>query len=201
MKKILIVISFILSSTVSYSQFIPVPSWGVKGGFNFADIGGEEADNAMKTSLNVGVYGQKHFNAFWNLRIELLFSGQGHGAKTDLDNKLNLLCLNLPVMVEYAPAFNWGLHAGFQPGLILSAKAKFEGSSIDVKEQFNTIDMALVAGGSYYLMDKKLGITVRYNHGFTSLSKSTDLVPDPQSRYNRVIQIAVSYMIARLFEE
>ena len=201
MKKVTFLLALLFFTHFSYSQFIPVPSWGVKGGFNFANIGGEETDNSIKTALNAGVYGQKHFSAFWNMRLELLLSGQGHGAKTDFDNKLNLLCLNLPITIEYAPSFNWGIHAGFQPGLVLSAKSKFEDTSFDVKDQFNTIDLALVAGGSYYLMDKKVAITLRYNHGMTSLSKSTEFSPDPQTRFNRVIQVTVSYMVARLFEE
>ena len=195
MKKFSLALVILLFAHFSYSQFIPVPSWGVKGGLNLANIGGEETDNAMKVAFNAGIYGQKNFSTFLQMKIELLLSGQGHGAKEEFDNKLNLLCLNLPIAIEYAPSFNWGIHAGIQPGLILSAKSKFEGTSVNVKDQFNTIDMALIAGGTYYLMDKKVGISLRYNHGLTNLSKGT------QSRYNRVIQITASYMIARLFEE
>jgi len=201
MKKLVFILSFFLFSNSVFSQFVPVPSWGAKGGINIADIGGDEADNAMKLAFAAGLYGKKHFNAFWLIEIELLLSGQGHGAKDEFDTKLNLLVLNLPLIVEYAPSFNLGFHAGLQPGLILSAKSKFEDSSVDVKDQLNTVDLGLILGGSYYLMDKKVTLTLRYIHGFTSLSKSTEFVPDPPTRYNRVIQVTASYMIARLFEE
>jgi len=200
MKKLVFLISFILCSSTVFSQFVPVPSWGAKGGINIADIGGDEADNAMKLAFAAGLYGQKHFNAFWHINVELLLSGQGHGAKDDFSNKLNLLYLNLPIIVEYAPSFNLGFHAGLQPGLILSAKSKFQDTTSDVKDQFNTVDLGLVLGGSYYLMDKKVAITLRYILGFTSLS-SDEFTPNPPTRYNRVIQITASYMIARLFEE
>ena len=196
MKKILFILSFLLIVHFGHAQFIPVPSWGAKAGINLADIGGEEADNAMKLAIAAGLYGQKHFNSFWHIRIELLVSGQGHGAQDDLSNKLNLICLNLPIVVEYAPSFNFGIHAGLQPGLILSAKSKFQDQTSDVKEFFSTGDLGLIIGGSYYLMDKKVAINLRYILGFTNLSESS-----AQSRYNRVIQITASYMIARLFEE
>lgn len=201
MKKLIFVLSLFFFSNTAFSQFIPVPTWGAKGGINITDIGGEEADNAMKLAFAAGLYGTKHFNSFWHIRIELLLSGQGHGAKDEFDNKLNLLALNLPIIVEYAPSFNIGFHAGLQPGLILSAKTKFEDITFDVKDQTNTADLGLILGGSYYLMDKKVTLTLRYILGFTSLSKSSEFVPDPPNRYNRVLQVTASYMIARLFEE
>ena len=202
MKKLIIILSLVLVSQYAYPQFIPVPSWGVKGGVNFADIGGEEADNAMKLAFHLGAYGQKHFNAFWHMKLELLFSGQGHGAQDEFDNKLNLFNINLPFIVEYDPSFNLGFHAGLQPGFNLSAKAKIgDGESFDVKDGFNTFDLGFILGGSYYLMDKKVNITLRYVHGLTNLAASTEFVPDPPTRYNRVIQISAGYMIARIFEE
>lgn len=200
MKKILLILSFIVVAGFARAQFIPVPSWGVKGGLNLADIGGEEADNAMKLAFHVGAYGQKHFNSFWHLRLELLASGQGHGAKTDSDNKLNLFYLNLPVTIEYDPSFNFGFFAGLQPGLLLSAKSKFGDISTDVKDQLKTLDLGLILGASYYLLDKKVQLSARYVFGFTSIS-GTEFDPNPPGRFNRVIQISASYMIARLFEE
>ena len=194
MKRIFFVTSFLLIINFSYAQFVPVPSWGVKGGINLANIGGEETDNALKMAIHAGVYGQKHFNSFWHINLALLVSGQGHGAKEEFDNKLNILALNLPVVVEYAPRFNLGFHAGLQPGILLSVKTEFDGNKLDVKDQFTTADLGLVIGGTYYLMDKKVALNLRYVHGLSNISIS-------QERYNRVIQISASYMIARLFEE
>ena len=196
MRKIFLVLSLCIFFHYAHSQFIPVPSWGIRGGFNFADIGGNETDNAMKAAVNLGLYGQKHFNAFWQMRVELLLSGEGHGAKTDFDNKLNLVYLNLPLLVEYDPSFNFGFLAGLQPGLMLSGKSRFNDESFDVKDQFKAIDLGLVLGASYYLLDKKVALGLRYIHGFTNISE--DVV---QTRYSRVIQVSASYMIARLFEE
>ena len=60
MRKIIIiflVLVTVMAGSEAYSQGAPKPIFGAKGGFNFANIGGE-IDNKMKTAFHAGVYSE-----------------------------------------------------------------------------------------------------------------------------------------------
>ncbi len=69
------------------------------------------------------------------LQLEFLLSQQGHAAQDDFSNSLNLLYLNIPLMARYNLGYNLNVHAGIQPGILLSAKSKFQDEKFDVKKR------------------------------------------------------------------
>jgi hypothetical protein len=191
-----------LMTAVLFFQFAHAQEWtktiiGAKGGLNLANIGGQETDNAMKTSLHLGAYAEAYFLEFLNFQIELLLSGQGHAPKTDLDNRLNLTYLNVPLVAQYFPTEHFSLHFGPQFGFLMSAKSKYQNSTTDVKDFFKTFDMGLALGCGYRVrvIERTVSLNARYIHGITNVS--TDATA---SRYNRVIQVSLAVMLFELLQ-
>jgi hypothetical protein len=81
------------------------------------------------------------------------------------------------------------LQAGPQLGFLVGAKSEIAGEKIDVKDEFESIDLALGAGLSYVNPATNFGVDFRYNHGLTNLSKV-----DGPSYYNRGFQVGVFYL-------
>lgn len=63
--------------------------------------------------------------------------------------------------------------AGLQPGLLLSAKDKQNGSSTDAKEFYNGFDLGLVAGIGYQPPKSKWSFGLRFVPGLTNINKES----------------------------
>ena len=162
---ILLVLAVSFSSSNAFSQGAPKPIFGKKGGFNFANIGGE-TDNKLKTAFHAGVYSEVFFDYFLMMQTEILLSYQGHAPFDDqpFSAALNLWYINIPIMARYNLGYNFNVHAGFQVGFLLSAKSKYNDDTlgeIDVKDQFNSVDFGLPVGVGYEFMDRKLTASLR----------------------------------------
>jgi hypothetical protein len=206
MRKI-IVIFLVLATTLAgseaYSQGAPKPIFGAKGGFNFANIGGDETDNKMKTAFHAGVYSEVFFDYFLMMQAELLLSYQGHGGY-DPDvlgsSSLNLWYINLPIMARYNIGYNLNVHAGFQIGFLLSANSKyvdFSGQEVNenVKDQFKGVDFGIPLGVGYDFWDRKLSATVRYIIPINNISKDSAF-----KRTNSVFQVSLGIMLMTVDE-
>jgi len=192
---VFLVLAMMMAGSQAYSQGAPKPIFGAKGGFNFANIGGDETDNKMKTAFHAGVYSEVFFDYFLMMQAELLLSYQGHAPASDFDNTLNLWYINLPIMARYNIGYNLNVHAGFQLGLLLSAKSKFTDTTFDVKDQFKGIDFGLPLGVGYDLMDRKISLTARYIIPISNISKDSAF-----KRNNQVFQLSVGIMLMTIDE-
>lgn len=188
MRRYIIIVLLSFLPVLAFSQGAPSPHFGAKGGINFTTVGGES--NAFTVKGNLGIYGVYFFDYFWHIKAELLYSGQGHGAQSDTDGKLNLNYLNLPILAGYSPNYNLNFHLGPQIGFLLGAKSKFQGNTTDVKDFFNTVDVGLVFDVAYYFLEKRLGASARYIHGLSNISNVSG-----ESRFNRVIQLTASWRL------
>jgi hypothetical protein len=81
------------------------------------------------------------------------------------------------------------LQAGPQLGFLVAAKSEIGNEKIDLKDEFESIDLALGAGLSYVNPATNFGVDFRYNHGLTNISKI-----DGTSFYNRGFQVGVFYL-------
>ena len=195
---ILLVLAVSLGSSNVFSQGAPKPIFGAKGGLNLANIGGE-TDNKMKTAFHAGVYSEVFFDYFLMMQMELLLSYQGHAPFDDqpFSAALNLWYLNLPIMARYNLGYNFNVHAGFQFGILLSAKSKPNDSTIpetDVKDQFKGVDFGLPVGVGYEFWDRKLNATIRYVIPINNISNSSAA---GQKRTNSVFQASIGIMLYR----
>ena len=179
-----------------YGQGAPAPIFGVKGGLNFANIGGE-TDNKLKTAFHAGVYSEVFFDYFLMMQAELLVSLQGHAADPNnaFASSLNLWYITLPIMARYNLGYNFNVHAGIQPAVLLSAKSVYQDQKFDVKDQTKGFDLGLPIGVGYEFWDRKLNVTVRYIIPLMNISQDAAF-----KRTNSVFQVSLGFALMRVDE-
>ena len=176
-----------------------------KLGLNVSSISGDATNVESAVSIHGGLVVEIPIDEKFSIQPELLFSIQG--AKSDgvmeiegdlynVDERLILSYINVPVMVKYYITPKFGVHAGPQFGFLVSAKDKIEfndgagvagDETVDVKDSFKTIDASFGLGLSYDFTEKIFAET-RFNIGLSNISdvETVDL-------QNNVFQISVGY--------
>lgn len=186
MKKLLFIAVLAVITLTANAQF------GIKGGLNLANLGGDDVEDEGKKAL-LGFYGGAFYNIAcgetFSVQPELVYSGQG--AKYDFmgfESKLVLSYINLTPLARFNTSSGFFVGVGPQLGFLLSAKAKAEGQDDeDVKDQLKGIDIAgAVAAG--FEFESGFGFYARYNHGFTTISDQSDT-----KVFNRVFQVGLRY--------
>ena len=189
MKKIISLLILLFVLTTLQAQF------GIKGGVNIANWGGEDVDDiGADKSSKIGFYGGLFYNAafadMFSVQPELVFSTQG--AKFEdlgIEVKFNLAYMN------FTPLLRWNHESGFflgtapQVGFLLSAKSKVDSDEEDIKDDLKGVDFAWVLAAGYE-MESGFGFYARYNHGLSTLD---DADTDASKVFNRVFQIGLRY--------
>lgn len=146
---------------------------GTKIGLNsYTIVNDSGPDFDSKLGLNAGLIGHIHLSSQLGLQPEIYYSMQG--AKSGSTN-LNLDYINVPVMFQYMFNNGFRLQAGPQIGFLVRAKGEDNGSTVDVKDDFNTIDAGLSFGVGYVHTSSGFGIDARYNLGLSDISESSSL--------------------------
>lgn len=164
---------------------------GIKGGLNVYNINndnGTEYDS--KVGLHAGLLGHIHLTKQWALQPELVYSAQG--AKfiaSNVETKINLGYINIPVMLQYMFDNGFRLQAGPQVGFLISAKAKTGNNSTDIKDNINTVDFALGIGAGYVHPASGFGVDARYNIGLSNINENSSV-----KSTNRGFQLGVFYL-------
>lgn len=185
-------------------------SFGVKGGVNFANIAGDDTNDAKgKTSFHVGAVAEFPLSVDFSIQPEVIYSSQGYkfkdagtvaGVDYSYENKTQLDYINVPIMGKYYLAEGFSLEFGPQVGFLISAKNKSEGTisglgtneseETDIKDSLKSVDYGLNIGVGYKL-DSGLNFGARYNLG---LSDINDVQGYDGKNQNRVIQLSIGYM-------
>lgn len=209
MKKLLLVAA-VAAFTFSTAQSQEL-RFGLKAGVNFANMSidpdeGEKMDS--RTSLHIGGFVEIPITEKFSVQPELLYSSQGSQQKTteeifgeefNLEVKLKLDYINIPVMAKYYVIDGLAIEAGPQFGILVSAKGDVEVSgfgineseSENIKDQFKTLDIGLGFGASYRL-DMGVFFGARYVMGLSDISENND--PDDVFKVkNNVFQLSVGY--------
>lgn len=163
---------------------------GIKGGVNAYTIKGDNSasfDFDTKTSFHLGLIGHIHIANQFALQPELVYSVQG--AQSGQDVKVNLNYINVPVMFQYMFDNGFRLQAGPQLGFLASAKSKVNNNQIDVKDDFEGMDLGLGLGASYVNPATNFGVDLRYNIGLSNINKAGST-----NYYNRGLQAGVFYL-------
>lgn len=189
MKKVLLTAAAIFAFGFANAQSV---KFGVKGGLNFANLTGDAEDNSMRVSFHVGGLAEIKLTNKFAIQPELLFSSQGAKFDTNTSEKLvyDLSYINIPVMAKFYATPQFYLEAGPQISFIVSAKAKYDGDSEDIKDEFNSTDFGLGLGAGYNFTDN-LYAGLRYNAGLSNIAD----VPDSSNfeTGNSVIALSVGY--------
>ena len=165
MKKVFFFAAFAAVAFTTQAQV----SFGAKAGLNLSTWTGDVEDLKMKPGFYVGGLANIAVSFRFRLQPELLVSAEGAGTKQG-GPSLNTMFINIPVMAQYYAFSGFYVEAGPQLGFLLSAKAKLDGESLDIKETLNTTNFAASFGAGYYIgHDLRLG--ARYNLGLSNASK------------------------------
>lgn len=172
MKKILITMAAVVCSVAAHAQF------GIKGGFNFANFRGDNADGFnVLTSYHIGAVYENSFGKYLAFQPELLYSVQG--AKADGD-KIKLGYFNVPLMIKVYPTEGFNIQAGPQFGMLINESDNFKSSDSQ------TFDFALAAGIEFYVTDN-IYLQARYVSGTKNVSGNSEIK-------NSVVQASVGVM-------
>jgi len=198
MKKLFLTAIAVVALTTVNAQDI---AFGVKAGINFANINVSDSDENLDgiTSFHFGGTVEFSISETFSIQPELLYSAQGASSEVELDEgfgkaklKLNLDYLNLPIMAKYYVAEGLSLEAGPQIGFLVKAEAGVEDVSVDIKDDFKSIDFGFNFGAGYKL-ESGLNFAARYNLGLTDISDDND-DSDSKSK-NGVFQLSVGYTL------
>ena len=186
-----------LTFSLASSSFAQV-GFGVKGGMNFAKIGGSDVivDVKTRTGFAAGAYLEMSLPALITIQPEVLYSTKGVIFETNYtrlgqpatSTQTNTYTyLEVPVLVKYSfpiPVFKPTLYVGPEVGFLLNARARFEdtGASTvesDIKSIITGTDLGAVFGASVHVL--AVDIEVRYTMGLKSTTKGYSA-----NVYNRV---------------
>jgi len=192
MKKLLLitVLAIFSLTSVEAQEF----SFGVKGGVNVANLGGDSfgiGSLGSRAGLHIGGLAEIPLMENISLQPELLYSMKGSNwswSGSGVGNwggDLKLDYIDIPVLGKYHLPFVDGLSAEAGPvfGILLSAKSGDD----DVKDSFKTLDAAFAIGATYKL---NMGVffSLRYNKGLL------DVWDDSNTKnQNNVFQISAGY--------
>lgn len=215
MKKLgfLAIIAIMSFSTVNGQEV----RMGIKGGVNFANIGGDNTDGLDGlTGFHLGGLVEIPVTERFAVQPEVLYSAQG--AKREITRsfgdvsfkatgKTKLDYINIPILAKYYLVDGLAVEAGPQVGFLVSANSKseldlngidpdiansieqeFESGDIDISDQTQGIDFGLALGASYRL---NMGVFfgARYTLGLSNIHKDSG----DFKNQNNVFQLSAGY--------
>jgi len=193
MKKIFIAASIVIFSALSASAQISI---GAKAGLNVSNVkqkfDGDTYKNDARLSGHLGAYLVYNFQDNMAFQPEFVFSGEG-ASIDDSDVKLALTYLNIPLLFRYNFTEQLSAVTGPQIGFLLSAKAKDDGDSNDVKDSFKGTNISWGLGAQYDL-SSNLNVGLRYNFGLSDIGD--DGSSDVKTKAS-TLQISLGYTFYR----
>ena len=187
MKKAFLFIGLSLSVVFVNAQ----AKYGLKGGLNISNLGGSDIeDNKAKIGFHLGGYVDVPVHTNLSVQPELTFSTQGCKFEDSDDLRYNLNYLNIPVMAKYNFPAGVSIETGPQLGILLSAKAKNDDYSENIKDNLKGTSFYWNFGLGYQPAGSQFGANIRYNLGLSRLDEDGDA-----EVFNRVWQIGVFYQL------
>lgn len=170
-------------------------NFGIKGGLNLYTINNDnDAEYDYKAGFNLGALGHIHLAKQWALQPEIVYSLQGAMINTgNVETKINLGYINVPVLFQYMFDNGFRLQAGPQLGFLVSAKSKTGSLAVDIKDNLKTVDFGLGVGAGYVHTPSGFGVDARYNFGLSNINDN-----DNDKLYNRGFQLGVFYLFKHL---
>lgn len=186
-KLIFILVAGLLVPTSAWAQ---LQSYGVKAGGASAKVSGDGGSSDSMLGLSFGVFGEVPAGENLTIQPELLFSQKGYkydAGSIDVTNTLSYIAVPVLVKMNLGQASAQArpfVFAGPEVGMLLSAKAKADGVSADIKDGFKSLDFGAVVGAGVGIGN--ISIDARYGLGLAS-------IVDGGSGKNRAISLSVGY--------
>ena len=181
------------------------PSFGVKGGVNFATVNGDFDSPDSRTSFHAGVFAEFPVAEIFSLQVEALYSGQGFEYTTPRvlgfggdKVEYQLDYINVPVLAKFYLFEGFSVEAGPQFSFLVNEEVDSDptGDGGDTNtDEAKTFEFG-VAGGVTFQTSMGLFATARYTQGLTDVLKERrDTNGDnvENSINNGVFQIGIGY--------
>jgi len=169
--------------------------FGVKLGFNFANVSGIE-DFEQRTGLSAGFFAGARLGDKLGFQIDALYSQQGAevgDTYSDIVQDFNLDYISIPVVVKYYITDNLNIHAGPQMGILLNDETSVLSQTFDAIET-DTVDWL---GSLGIGLDLPLGLRAeaRYSFGLTRVNGSVTIpsLPTIQEGRTRMTTLSIGY--------
>jgi hypothetical protein len=170
MKKVILFAAFAVVAFATQAQV----KFGAKAGLNLSTWGGDAKDLLGDVKMKPGFYigGLANISVSENFAVqpELLVSAEGTKTTDGTTVNFNTMFINVPVVAQYKTASGFYVEAGPQLGLLVSAKAKADGDSEDIKDDLQSTNFSAVLGLGY-TMSNGFGFGARYNLGLSNALK------------------------------
>jgi len=204
MKRLILLFVALTLTTYTFAQITAKNfSIGPRVGVNFAKLTGDVADNDTKTGLVAGVTSTYSITERSGLTMDLLYSREGFETnaqpqvQTGLDYLRFLLAYNV-FFRNREDDFRPKLYVGPNVGLLLSAETQVENgdTEVDVKENFNTLDIGLTLGLGFNLRiggDTWLNVDGRFQPGLSNIIDNKPNGQDAVRNQNFQISLGLAF--------
>lgn len=191
MKKILSLFAFV--GLVALGANAQGVSGGLKLGMNLANQTVSSGDFTVSPSFRPAIHAGGYLTAMlsekFGVQPEILYSGQGY-KQNGGTFKVNYITVPVLLRLNFTNVFS--IHAGPQIGVLMSAKAEYEGGdSEDVKDLLKGTDIGIAAGLG---VDLPMGL----NFGFRFVKGMTNIIDESDGDYkqkNYNLQFSVGYKL------
>lgn len=195
MKRFLFAASAVLliAGTVNAQHSSQKFTIGLKGGLNVYNVNYDNnQDSKTRVGFHAGLLGHLHLAPQLSLQPEIVYSQQGARSEfQNIESKLNLGYINVPVLFQYMFDNGFRLQAGPQIGFLISAKNEIGNTETDVKDQLKSVDFGIGAGIGFVDPTSGFGVDARYNLGLSNLNDNANA----GKAYNRGFQLGVFYLL------
>lgn len=164
----------------------------MKAGANVSSVSDID-DSKSKFGFYGGAFVNIPLADTFSLQPEVLYNGKGVKSDGGADVSINLDYISVPVMFQYKATPQFYLEAGPELSFLVSAKAKAEGESEDMKEFINGFDFGVGVGAGYDFTPN-FGANIRYVAGVTDIVKDNE--GDNTSR-NGLFQLGLTYKFGK----
>lgn len=208
MKKLLfaviLLVAFGSASAQEKTSNVANIKFGAKGGINFANLAGDDADGAkMFVGFNAGFFIEIPVADKLVFQPEILYSAQGSksegplfvdGSVYNVEATFKFNYINIPLLFKYEIADKFSLEAGPYVGFLTSAKlkAKIQGvgsETIDAKDMLKSTDFGIAIGMNYEFTDV-IFANARYQSGLTEIG---DAEGNNNDIKNSIFQIGLGF--------
>lgn len=161
-------------------------AWGPKVGATFTTLNGVP-DLQLREGVTAGLFFESVASNWFVIEGDLLFSMQGFKADDELNTKVRLNYLSMPIVGKYYVFEGLNLQMGASFDYLIHSGIKVDGETdISIDGDFNKFNIQLIAGMAY---DFDFGMVLegRYSYGLTPISTQTNDV------YSGMLQITAGW--------
>lgn len=174
----------------------------VFAGLNMSQIDGDGAGSYNHPGLRAGVgtsFALGDVRSPWRMVVELAYTNKGSHIE-EYDRNLSASYIELPIMISYNFLDNrMRIAAGVAPAVLVGSKVTNYGAEdIPSQENFTAFDWLPITVGLRYRLFDHLGIEVRYQNSFLSITKENGsgtyrLIKDNKGAFSRLVSFALTY--------